>query len=462
MPKKHSEKLNTNFNNAPPTFHGAVRVFLTTHFGRWSLTVFIVLILLIVLSSVFFALMPIAISIPTIAVTGVTFIVTVVFGIRSLERLHQALLSEFYTKNVENSGDVSKRLANDKAMITKYSVGNNKKYPFVMLLLVATLGLNTTDVVLSLINLNAPPKYSTCEYGRYPQSKVTDQSLINSLNTLSGDLPTKDDKKNWTSYKYYISESKDTDFMWYIDIDNDNDGIYDYRGVYFTDYRPYYTSFISRKDYSCQFENGYETGNRYWFKYEPITWRILSISDNDKHLMSNVILDSQEYFHLAESDVKRSRTDYQGHAASEVYDNNYQYSNLRNFLNVSFYNSAFSDEEKSNIKVTTVNNKAETTYSDPNPYACDDTEDKIYALSYSEANALALNDRLYKATDYAKAQGIYCNNLSSNGCSYWWLRSPFISYSYSVSHIYSDGHLYLDHNVRYTSDGVVPVMHISL
>ena len=62
--------------------------------------------------------------------------------------------------------------------------------------------------------------------------------------------------------------------MYYIDIDIDNDDSYDYRGVYFTRYRPLSTESPSE---SIQPLNGYEIETTYWFKYEPIEWDVLTI-----------------------------------------------------------------------------------------------------------------------------------------------------------------------------------------
>src|SRR5574344_2885966 len=105
--------------------------------------------------------------------------------------------------------------------------------------------------------------------GMYPQSMVTDATLLSTLNSVSGTLPTSANSQTWTDYGYYISGSVSS-YMWYIDLVNGSD---EYRGVYFTSYRPYSTSTISSTGNSYQDDNGYSTSNVYWFKYEPITDR---------------------------------------------------------------------------------------------------------------------------------------------------------------------------------------------
>ena len=69
-------------------------------------------------------------------------------------------------------------------------------------------------------------------FGTYPQTLVDNDSLISELNTIAGTLPTSTNSYNWTDYNYYIEESVES-YMFYQDIDYDNDGYYDYRGVYF-------------------------------------------------------------------------------------------------------------------------------------------------------------------------------------------------------------------------------------
>ena len=80
------------------------------------------------------------------------------------------------------------------------------------------------------------------------------------------------------------------DYMKYTDI------VYDgskYRGVYFSEYRPCHIGDISSAINSFQDENGYLINTIYWFKYEPILWRVLDPSTG--LIMTESILDSQAY-----------------------------------------------------------------------------------------------------------------------------------------------------------------------
>ena len=292
-------------------------------------------------------------------------------------------------------------------------------------------------------------KGDTYQFGTYPQSKVTDATLLSTLNSARGTLPTSANSQAWTSYGYYISGSVSS-YMWYIDITNATD---EYRGVYFTSYRPYYTGEASATDYSYQDDNGYSTSNVYWFKYEPITWRVLDVQSSSAFLMADLVLDSQDY-HYSTS----NRTI----GGSTVYANNYKESHIRSWLNDNFYNTAFTTEEKARIQTTNVDNSVASTGFSPNTYACANTSDKVFLLSYAEATSATYGlstttSRQLGPSAYAKAQGVYTN---TNGFNYWWLRSPFSNDANFTRNVSSNGYVYsLD--VYYTSSGVVPALWIS-
>lgn len=283
-------------------------------------------------------------------------------------------------------------------------------------------------------------------FGSYPQSLVTDDEIIATLNDAAGTLPTESDKQAWTAYPYYIEDSKDTAYMWYQDI---TVGGVTYRGVYFTSYRPEDVSNPSSAENSKQDENGYETGTAYWFRYDYVVWKVLS-EDNGKVLLSANVLDSQELYH--------------GHDArsideSTVYANNYKYSDVRDWLNDTFYNTAFSALQKEWIAITTVDNSAAGTNADPNSYVCADTEDKVFLLSYQEANTLLTYvQRRKPTTNYAMAQGV----AAYEGYAKWRTRSPY-NHEFSQTYIRSDGGSFENYgNNDFTSFGVAPALTFDL
>lgn len=58
---------------------------------------------------------------------------------------------------------------------------------------------------------------------------------------------------------------------------------------------------------------------------------------------------------------------------------------------------------------------------DGNPYVCENTDDKVFLLSFQEATEyLTAAERKMKVSDYAKSQGIFAHE----GACWWWLRSP--------------------------------------
>ena len=268
-------------------------------------------------------------------------------------------------------------------------------------------------------------------FGTYPQTKVT-ATTENGLSTIEFDSST------WTSYKYYI-ETEQTDFMYYKDVDIDNNGTYDYRGVYFTQYRPYFFSSSSTSD-SYQDDNGYSTNTIYWFSYDPIEWDILTESSGKALIIANIILDSQDYY-------PSSSWSKFSHNGGTGYANNYELSAIRKFLNDNFYNTVFNELQKKFIETTTVDNSDESTGQSSNFYSCNNTNDKMFLLSYKEATTYYTSDeaRMAIGSDYAKCQGL--SVYSSNGNSVWRLRSPS---NYSTDRAY---YVYYDGNIDYSGVG---------
>lgn len=153
----------------------------------------------------------------------------------------------------------------------------------------------------------------------------------------------------------------------------------------------------------------------YFFLYEPIVWRVLQITDNAAMIVSEKLIDAQEY--SVQNDKK-----------TEYYKNSYEHSYARAWLNGTFIETAFNEAEKALIQTTVVCNAGYTTKKENNPYACNDTVDKVFVLSYKEAEALFADnkDRWKKLTEYAKSQG--CWGYATRDAKYdndcWMLRSP--------------------------------------
>lgn len=311
-------------------------------------------------------------------------------------------------------------------------------------------------------------------FGRYPQTKVTKKSLINRLNIKSGALPSPENSRKWTPFDWYYKSSNSEKFAWYIDIDLNSDGENDYRGVYFTSYRPYltYVEKLYNEDI-FQADNGFYSSNVYWFKYEKIQWKILS-SDNDYFVMSNKIIDSSQFssfYPTSEEQLDENRSDYEGNI-DLAYPNNYQYSDLRTLLNVNFYNDAFKSKEKEIIKKTKIDIVNDTMLKDKyeavNDYVFilseDDINDSEDKLNWSDFD----NGALRRVTDYAACMGCQINyNMEDSGllCGNWWIReSGSSSYCSYDECLVMEGRSYwwnYGKEVFYTNIGVVPALFIN-
>ncbi len=240
------------------------------------------------------------------------------------------------------------------------------------------------------------------EFGSYPQSRITNSSLVSALNKVS---------KNWVSYGYYSGTGDygtmvQGNWMKYADFTYNGTK---YRAVTFSQYRPVWTSELSSSDNSEQYDNGYTPNNIYYFKYEPLKWRILNPSTG--FVICESIIDSQAYSNTVYGSYEPdgSVSVWWNDAEYTHYANDYATSSIRAWLNDDFYNTAFSSSQKTSILTSELNNRAcSTAYSE---YDSATTYDKVFLLSYSEMQNTAYgfsssSARQAKGTDYAKCQGL--------------------------------------------------------
>ncbi len=92
----------------------------------------------------------------------------------------------------------------------------------------------------------------------------------------------------------------------------------------------------------------------------------------------------------------------------------WEYCTLRKWLNEDFYNDAFTEEEKKRIRLTTVSNPDNPRYGTKGG---NDTEDRIFLLSISEAETLLPEEMQRRLLRPPLAGAKY-------GYLWWWLRSP--------------------------------------
>ena len=276
-------------------------------------------------------------------------------------------------------------------------------------------------------------------FGLYPQSQEIDNDIITSLNELVGTPLSQNDEYIWNDYGYYANGSI-ASYMWYIDVDNNNDGINDYRGVYLSSYRA--ISYERSNNESIQKIRNYKLNNIYWFRYEIIKWNIIKTQDGKAMIISNIILDSQDFY---PSNTQNTFT----HNGGTGYVNDYNLSNIRVWLNSSFYNTAFNELEKGTI--------------------CEEEEigykkyDKVFLISWEESTLLSREKtNEISGTSYALMQGLSEYGEYSN----WWTRSAHSASKDSVyifpCRDYYVGDVSYHDLARQTINGVRPCVWIEL
>ena len=285
-------------------------------------------------------------------------------------------------------------------------------------------------------------------FGSYPQSSVTDSSLISELEKAS-------ESYWWASYDYYSGTdhlydgeaTPDNDMMYFKDISYEGNM---YRAVWINKYRPMQTDQSSSEGYTYQDNNGYNAENVYYFKYEPLTWRVLDPSEG--YVMCTKAVDSQAYQNL----VYYNNNAYYNSKGCAKFASDWSTSSLRQWLNEDFYRTAFTDSEKSQIGTSHIENMS--TFSPQ--YNGVDTNDKIFLLSVGDVlNGEYGFDPSYtydsakkiEATDYAQSQGCYINSENN---SWWWLRAP--ADSIDANGVGEDGWASYNYIVNNTYGGVVP------
>ena len=321
----------------------------------------------------------------------------------------------------------------------------------VMLVGIAPIGGIDLSVKGSAMDLSSYKVGDLIEFGSYPQSEVKDSGLIAKIEAAGASI-------SWIDYNYYAGTGEWADgnmkpfedMMLYKDISYGDDK---YRAVKINQYRQSHTCYTpSSYEYTNQYLNGYYAGNVYYFKYEPLTWRVLN--PNEGFVMCNSVIDSQTYQNTT---FDQGDEQYNSKSCTN-YASDWVTSSLRQWLNKDFFNMAFTDAEKSQIEISYIENKSST---ESREYDSVYTYDKIFPISYNEVwnfaygFTYAYESRQMKGTDYAKCQGLGVGSGENyDGNSPWWLRSP--RYSGAATTVCTDGFSSFGSGVDSTSIGVVP------
>lgn len=207
-------------------------------------------------------------------------------------------------------------------------------------------------------------------FGKYPQSRVTNETLITSLNLIS--------EPNSLGYYEYLDEE-------YLKITAE------YNSLYSVDV-----------DAGYYFDNNERIveGNEYWFKVEPIKWQIVAENENEYFLVSSLLIDKGIF---------------------DDSSNNYETSELRSWMNDEFYNQAF-DGVKDKVLLKEIDNSLESTGQEINPFISNNTFDYVSLLSNKEKYNSGYDiDVTAYTTEYYRARG---GGATVYRRAAYWLRSP--------------------------------------
>ena len=284
------------------------------------------------------------------------------------------------------------------------------------------------------------------EFGSYPQTYVG-----NDMNETLETWYTNNSPANLKTY----TTRENTSY---------NSGVY--TSHMYTDGNIYARGYSYRSSSSFTYSTGDSVpanGTVVWFKVEPIRWLVLNYdkyiegTDTELELLSELVLTASVCFNPSTSDGNSWETSY-----------------IREWVNGTFYNSAFAADEQEIIATSTVLNNV--TGGDYDSSTSDGTGpttyDKIYLRSYYEMNSgLFYTDftdqkyarRLCSPTDFALSNYAYMSGYTTSyrtGTSSYWLRSAGTRASHAW--VVNDTGSSYDSFVHMTSNGVRPALHLAL
>ncbi len=190
---------------------------------------------------------------------------------------------------------------------------------------------------------------------------------------------------------------------------------------------------------------------------EAIEWYVLDRKGDELLLLSKYCLDAQPY-HVEQKYIT------------------WKDCTLRSWLNSEFYNTAFSSEEQSYIKLSKL---VTADNSEHGTDGGEDTEDKVFALSFEELNKyfsstqrMFLKEKYWEYSDsrvpsqvtkYAAARGASVSNYGKNdGSGLWWLRTMGQSQIRAMDVTYGPDVFSRGDKIDMKSNSVRPALCVSL
>ena len=256
------------------------------------------------------------------------------------------------------------------------------------------------------------------KFGSYPQSHVSDAQLISNLELLTPN------EQNYYEYEDNLYEKCQADY----DYPPTNDNYFD--------------------DNTKVIDDEY-----YWFKVEPIVWKVIEDNEDNYIVISKNIIDAKTF------------DDGDGNYSPS---NNYKNSTTRKWLNDDFINKAFKDNKTQLIEVE-VDNSIACTSDEENYNLCGNTNDYAFLPSKIELQKYlgcslpypypipdtVTRDLVSKTSEYCRCKDTPTDE--NNNGSYW-LRAPD---RYSTEHTHSVvvGEYSIQNNVR-SCLGIRPIIKI--
>ena len=290
--------------------------------------------------------------------------------------------------------------ANDHAP-TIYEAGSKYR-------LCSVCGYRDEEIIPALSAHNSFAKYDDAFYiGSYPQARLTDEATIVSLNS-GVELPTEEDHKDWNAYNWYYNNEQH-DYAFYRDVDINNDGKNDYRGIVLLGRRPELGTTALGTNTS---QNYLELNTIYWYIYQPIEWNLLNgfyDMSGRMTLIANKLLDSNP---IHGYDGGNNAFDHNGGVA---YSSSYAFSDLRVWLNNDFLQTAMSEDQLAIMQKLTLQetNSADSQVIDMNDY--------VYLPSRNEV--ASYDNKAAEITAYSRAMNGY--KVDAYNHNNWFLRDAY-------------------------------------
>lgn len=322
---------------------------------------------------------------------------------------------------------------------------------------------NPSSIADSTMNAGKRVTYDTVFLGSYPQSEVkSDDPVYAKLQATTNWDFCDDTVIDGTKYRRMKRSDATGCTMnlesWYYDEENDD----------------YYSEILEPGIGADGYSHWEDEDTYHYFRYDPIRWRVLDTDGQKALLLSDIALDARAtdiYLWTRPADPEDVLT-IDG-VRYQIIDSTWDNCELRSWLNSydashnyykvncsgsserSFYNLAFSSEEKSAILTTHLTNEGgKTTWRNGEVYEYTvggrDTDDKVFLLSYddvlrkygfSPSEDVADEAKKCNLSDYTISMGLY--GESDNGSIprdkwsvQWGLRTPTdgVSFHYGSDH----------------------------